>query len=68
MPKNIRSLLVAEGLMELYKARPPYQQNDYLGWITRAKLEATKQKRIDQMLEELRQGNRYMKMRWSGSK
>jgi uncharacterized protein YdeI (YjbR/CyaY-like superfamily) len=68
MPKKIRSLLIEEGLMELYKARPPYQQNDYLGWISRAKLEATKQKRIDQMLEELRQGNRYMKMRWSASK
>lgn len=67
MSKDVRALLIKHGLMELYKARPPYQQNDYLGWIARAKLEATKQKRIDQMLNELRRGDRYMKMSWRGS-
>jgi len=66
MPRNIRTLLVRRGLLELYKARPPYQQNDYLGWIARAKLETTKQKRIDQMVDELKQGDRYMNMRWTG--
>ncbi|WP_276374474.1 YdeI/OmpD-associated family protein [Chryseolinea sp. H1M3-3] len=68
MPRGIRALLVKNGLLEKYKARPPYQQNDYLGWISRAKLEATKQKRIKQMLDELKQGDRYMKMRWGGRK
>lgn len=68
MPANIRTLLVKHGLLELYRARPPYQQNDYLGWISRARLDATKQKRIDQMLEELKQGGRYMKMQWRGPK
>jgi uncharacterized protein YdeI (YjbR/CyaY-like superfamily) len=66
MPKSILALLIKHGLMELYKTRPPYQRNDYLGWIAQAKLEATKQKRIDQMLNELRRGDRYMKMSWSG--
>jgi uncharacterized protein YdeI (YjbR/CyaY-like superfamily) len=65
MPKHIRALLIKRGLMELYKARPPYHQNDYLGWISRAKIESTKQKRIQQMVEELKQGDRYMNMRWS---
>jgi uncharacterized protein YdeI (YjbR/CyaY-like superfamily) len=65
MPKHIRELLIRQGLMERYKARPPYQQNDYLGWISRAKLETTKQKRIQQMVEELKLGDRYMNMRWS---
>ena len=68
MPRNIRSLLEKHGLLELYKARPPYQQNDYIGWITRAKLETTKQKRTQQMLDELKQGNLYMRMKWSRSK
>ncbi len=68
MPKSILALLVKNDLLEKYKARPPYQQNDYLGWISRAKLEATKQKRIKQMLDEIQQGDRYMKMRWRGSK
>ena len=68
MPRNVRSLLVKKGLLELYKARPAYQQNDYLGWISSAKLEVTKQKRLNQMLDELRAGDRYMKMAWKGSK
>ncbi len=68
MPKKIRELLVKHGLLELYKARPAYQRNDYLGWIAQAKLEETKQKRVNQMLEELRKGDRYMKMIWRESK
>ena len=65
MPKHIRALLIRHGLLKLYNARPPYQRNDYLGWIYSAKLETTKEKRINQMLEELKQGDRYMKMRWN---
>jgi len=64
MPNFIRDALNERGLMDLYRARPAYQQNDYIGWITRAKLETTRQKRLDQMLDELKRGNVYMKMRW----
>lgn len=35
------------------RARPPYQQNDDLGGIARAKLAATQHKRLAQMLDEL---------------
>ena len=31
--------------MEAYQARPPYQRNDYLGWIDRAKRPETKARR-----------------------
>ncbi len=65
MPDYIRSALSKRGLMDAYQARPAYQQNDYISWITRARLEATKQKRLDQMLEELEGGKYYMKMVWS---
>lgn len=64
MPEFVRSALVKEGLMKAYKSRPPYQQNDYAGWIARAKLETTKQKRLAQMLEELKGGKIYMNMAW----
>ncbi len=64
MPPFVRSALLDAGLTEAYRSRPPYQQNDYLGWITRAKLEGTRQKRLAQMLDELRVGDRYMKMAW----
>ena len=62
MPADIRSELLARGLMDDYTARPPYQQNDYLGWIAGAKQDATRRKRIDQMLDELEHGGVYMKM------
>ncbi|WP_044889526.1 YdeI/OmpD-associated family protein [Myxococcus hansupus] len=68
MPAQVRAALVERGLMDAYKARPPYQQNDYLGWIARAKLEATRLKRLNQMLEELAGGTRYMNMAWSGGR
>lgn len=64
MPEFVRQALNEHGLMEKYKARPPYQQNDYLGWITRAKRDATRQKRLGQMLAELEQGDVYMRMDW----
>ncbi len=69
MPDFIREVLEARGLTAAYQTRPPYQRNDYIGWITRAKRPETREKRLSQMLEELEQGNVYMKMDWNpGSK
>jgi uncharacterized protein YdeI (YjbR/CyaY-like superfamily) len=65
MPDFIRNTLNEHGMMDAYDSRPPYQRNDYIGWIQRAKLEATKQKRLNQMLDELKKGNVYMKMEWN---
>lgn len=62
MPDDVRDALVARGLMDAYGNRPPYQQNDYIGWITRAKRQETRERRLAQMLEELARGDKYMKM------
>ena len=62
MPDEIRSALEAAGVMEDYLARPFYQRNDWLGWIARAKRHETRQRRLDQMLEELDRGGLYMGM------
>jgi hypothetical protein len=68
MTNFFRDALNTRGLMDAYLARPPYQQNDYIGSlrVTRAKLETTKQKRLNQMLDELEHGGIYMKMKWNG--
>jgi len=66
MPDDVRTVLEERGLMAAYEARPPYQRNDYLGWIARAKRPETRQKRLKQMLDELEQGGIYMRMRWNG--
>ena len=67
MPEYIRTALMERGLMDAYHARPDYQQNDYIGWILRAKRDETKEKRLTQMLEELAGGERYMSMLWTKS-
>lgn len=64
MPDFVRDALKEHGLMEAYRQRPAYQQNDYLGWINRAKQQATKDKRLAQMLAELQSGDKYMKMEY----
>ncbi|MEN6392029.1 MAG: YdeI/OmpD-associated family protein [Syntrophomonas sp.] len=62
MPDFVKEALSKEDLMEKYLARPPYQQNDYIGWINRARRPETVRKRLNQMLLELRQGDKYMGM------
>ena len=66
MPDDVRKALTTQELMAAYRQRPAYQQNDYIGWITRAKLPATREKRLQQMLDELRAGSVYMHMKWNG--
>ena len=62
MPEFVGEALNRHGLVEAYRARPAYQQNDYIGWINRAKRSETKLKRLNQMLDELRAGGIYMRM------
>jgi len=62
MPEFVRAALEDRKLMKAYLQSPAYQQNDYIGWITRAKRTATQQKRLEQMLDELFRGEVYMKM------
>lgn len=62
MPDFVKAALEEHALMKEYLERPAYQQNDYLGWINQAKRKETKQKRLNQMLAELKQGGVYMKM------
>ena len=56
------------GLRGRHDQRPPYQRNDYLGWINRAKKMETKLRRLEQMLDELHDGGRYVKMEWRGGR
>ena len=62
MPGFVRQALEERGLMEAYRNRPAYQQNDYVGWIIGAKRPETKEKRLRQMLQELARGGVYMNM------
>lgn len=66
MPADVEQALRERGLESAYAERPPYQRNDYLGWVARAKRDETREKRLHQMLDELERGGVYMNMRWSG--
>jgi uncharacterized protein YdeI (YjbR/CyaY-like superfamily) len=67
MPDFVKRALDERGLMAAYKERPSYQQNDYVGWISRAKRQDTKEKRLNQMLSELETGGVYMNMKHTAS-
>jgi uncharacterized protein YdeI (YjbR/CyaY-like superfamily) len=67
MPDAIREALDARDLRGAYDARPPYQRNDYLGWIARARRPETQQKRLDIMLRELASGSGYMGLPYDAS-
>ena len=68
MGNFIKDRLIQEDLMKEYESRPYYQRNDYLSWINQAKLEKTRKKRLDQMIEELRTGSLYMNMEYKEKK
>jgi len=68
MPDFVRETLERSQMMNAYRSRPAYQQNDYIGWITRAKRETTRQTRLAQMISELEQGDVYMKMEYKPRK
>ena len=53
MPDFVKADLDERDLLNAFRSHPPYQQNDYIGWINRAKRIETKHKRLDQMLYEL---------------
>ena len=68
IPDYVMEALEKDDLVDRYNKRPPYQRNDYIGWITRAKLSATRMKRLKQMLDELRSGDKYMKMAYKAKR
>ena len=64
MPEDVLQRLLQEDIIAVYQQRPAYQQNDYLAWFLQAKKQQTRQKRIDQMVQELRNGHQYMGMKY----
>lgn len=65
MPADVDERLRSSGVLTSYDKRPAYQRNDYLIWIDEAKKPETREKRIRQMIDELKCGDVYMKMRWN---
>jgi uncharacterized protein YdeI (YjbR/CyaY-like superfamily) len=56
LPREIEQRLEESGLLKAYRGRTYYQQKGYLQWIEAVKQEATRERRIERMLEELREG------------
>jgi uncharacterized protein YdeI (YjbR/CyaY-like superfamily) len=65
MPGNVKGALAKKKLTDAYEARPQYQQQEYLKWIAAAAGPAAKQKRIDQMVEELEKGGVFKGEPWT---
>ncbi len=65
MPGNVRTALEKRNLMDAYLERPAYQKDDYLKWIATAVGPTAKQKRLDQMLDELEKGGVFKGEPWT---
>lgn len=65
IPDDVEQALDSAGALDSYKLRPPYQQNDYMRWIEKAKRGETRLKRINQMIAELQSGDAYMGMAYN---
>lgn len=68
MPEEMKEALKREGLEEAYALRPPYQRNDYIAWVVEAKREETKKSRLEQMLQELRDQDKFKNQPYKMSK
>ena len=62
LPDDVRQDLEEAGVIDAYGTRPFYQRNDYLTWIGRAKRPETRDKFIEQRLDELKTGGVYVGM------
>ena len=65
MPGNVRTALAKRNLLDAFRDRPDYQQNEYLKWIATASGPAMKQERLDQMLGELEKGGVFKGEAWT---
>lgn len=65
MPGFVRSALASRSLTDAYRARPQYQQHEYLNWIAAAKLNDAKRVRMNQMLDELDKGGLFKGEPWT---
>ena len=63
LPDYIRDALNERKLMDAYRDRPDYQQNDYIGWITGAKRDETKQKALGAHLLRAGAGECWMSLK-----
>lgn len=64
VPRSVRAMMEVEGVWNAWQARPSSQRDQYLEWIAAAEEPEGNAERIDQMLEELHAGDRFMGERW----
>lgn len=67
MPKHIKRALTKKGLMKNYLKRPVQQQSNYIGWIEEPGKAKDQEKRLNQMLDELKVGDTYTETKSSSS-
>ena len=60
MPGFVKKALQKRDLLKAYEKRPDYQQDGYLEWINEVKNQEIITQRLNQMLDELGQGNIFM--------
>jgi hypothetical protein len=65
MPGNVRTALEKRKMIDANMERPAYQKDEYLKWIALAVGPLEKQKRLEQMLDELDKGGVFKGEPWT---
>ncbi|MGI9317008.1 MAG: YdeI/OmpD-associated family protein [bacterium] len=60
LPKFVQEALQQHDLCSQFRIRPKHQQINYLRWINSAQRSKVKIKRLNQMLQELKCGDKYL--------
>lgn len=58
LPDFIKKEILAKKIHETWESLTPIQRNEYICWVTMAKQDATKEKRLRIMIENLSDGKR----------
>jgi uncharacterized protein YdeI (YjbR/CyaY-like superfamily) len=58
LPDFIKNTILEKNIHETWESLTPIQRNEYICWVTMAKQEATKEKRLRIMVENLSGGKR----------
>jgi uncharacterized protein YdeI (YjbR/CyaY-like superfamily) len=61
LPEHVKQALEQAALRADFDARPAYQRDEYLAWLTRAKQPEVRAKRLALMLAELEAGGVFMR-------
>ena len=64
LPADVRHALVGHGVLGAFKERSPYQQDDHIARVNRARVVESRVARVMELVAELQHGDPFMRTAW----